>query len=89
MLRFSINRPAGLLQPIPIPNWKWETITMDFIIGLPKTKTQNDSIMVVVYKLSKATHFIPAKSTYKSINIANIFMKDIFQTSWDIENSHH
>lgn len=54
---------AGLLQPIAIPEWKWETITMDFITGLPKTKKNNDSIMVVVDKLSKATHCIPVQST--------------------------
>ena len=51
----------------------------DFITRLPKTNKQHDSIMVVVDKLNKAAHFIPIKSTYKAINIANIFMKEIFQ----------
>ena len=55
------QHPGGLLQPIPILEWKWETITMDFITGLPKTRKQHDSIMVVVVKLSKAIRFIPAK----------------------------
>jgi hypothetical protein len=41
---------------------------MDFITGLPRSSKQNDSIMVVVDKLSKETHFIPMKSTYKDIN---------------------
>ena len=48
---------------------------MDFITRLPKTKKHNDSIMVVVDKLSKETHFIPVKSTYKVVYIADIFMK--------------
>ena len=52
---------------------------MDFITGLPRTKKHNDSIMVVVDRLSKATHFIHVKSTYKEINIADIFMKEIFR----------
>ena len=52
---------------------------MDFIIGLPKTQRKNDSIMVVIDKLSKYAHFIPVKSTYKEINIAEIFMKEIFR----------
>eukprot|EP00253_Pinus_taeda_P022079 PITA_22079 len=53
------QHPAGLLQPLPIPEWKWEIISVDFITGLPKTKRNNDSIMVVVNKLSKEAHFIP------------------------------
>jgi hypothetical protein len=52
---------------------------MDFITGLPKSTRQNDSIMVVVDKLSKSSHFIPVKSTCKEIDIANIFIKDIFR----------
>ena len=63
------------MQPLPIPEWKWEVITMDFIIVLPKSKKQNDSIFVVIDKLSKATQFIPVKSTYKAVNIADIFLK--------------
>ena len=70
---------TGLLNPISILEWKWETITMDFITGLTKTNKQNDSNMVVVDKLSKSTNFIPVKSTYKAVNIADIFMRDIFR----------
>jgi hypothetical protein len=68
----------GLLQPLPIPEWKWKTISMDFIIGLPKSTKKNDAIMVVVEKLSKYSHFVPVKSTCKAIDIANIFMNEIF-----------
>ena len=73
------QHPAGLLQPLPIPSWKWEIISLDFITGLPKNQNQNDSIMVVVDKLSKAAHFIPVKTTYKAANIADIFLKQIFR----------
>ena len=52
---------------------------MDFNIGLPKPAKQNDVIMVVVDKLSKVAHFIPVKSTCKAIDIASIFMKEIFR----------
>ena len=52
---------------------------MDFITGLPKLSKQNDAIMVVVDKLSKFAHFIPVKSPCKAIDIANIFMKEIFR----------
>jgi hypothetical protein len=71
------RKPTGLLQPLPIREKKWEVITMDFIIGLPNTNKQHDSIMVVVDKLTKATHFVPVKTTHTSANIAEIFMKEI------------
>jgi hypothetical protein len=64
---------------LPVPEWKWETISLDFITGLPKTQKHNDSIMVVIDKLSKFAHFIPVKSTFKAINILEIFMKEIFR----------
>jgi hypothetical protein len=73
------QHPAGLLQPLPVSEWKWETISLDFITGFPKTQKQNDSIMVVIDKLSKSAHFIPVKSTFKAINIIEIFMKEIFR----------
>ena len=52
---------------------------MDFIIGLPMTWRQHDSIMVVVDKLTKAAHFIPVKSTHNTDDIAKNFMKEIFK----------
>ena len=48
------QHPAGLLQPLPIPSWKWEIISLNFITRLPRNQKQNDSIIVVVDKLSKA-----------------------------------
>ena len=52
---------------------------MDFITGLSMNWRQHDSIMVVVEKLTKATHFIPVKSTHKTDDIEKIFMKEIFK----------
>ena len=52
---------------------------MNFIIGLPNRKKQNDSIFVVADKFSKAAHFILVKSTYKEVHILDIFLKDIFR----------
>ena len=52
---------------------------MEFITGLPKSKKQNDSIFVVINKLLKEVHFILVKSTYKAMNIADIFLKEIFR----------
>ena len=76
------QNPGGLLQHFPILKWKWEVISMDFITVLPMTMRQHDSIMVVVDKLTKASHFIRVKSTYKADAILKIFMKEIFQIAW-------
>jgi hypothetical protein len=53
---------VGLLQSFPIPEWKWEVVTMDFITKLPKIVKQHDSIMVVVDKITKVSHLIPVRS---------------------------
>lgn len=60
MLNFTgiIYVPIGIIYPLPILKWKWEVITLDFIKRIPRTKRYNDSIMVVVDKLNKRTHFI-------------------------------
>jgi hypothetical protein len=63
LVKVDHRQPAGLLKPLPIPKWKWETISMDFITGLPRSTKYNDAIMVVVEKLRKDAHFIPIKST--------------------------
>lgn len=61
--------PSGLLQLLPISKWKWEVITLYFIARLPKSKTQNDTIMVVEDKLRKSTYFVPLQSTYKAFKL--------------------
>jgi hypothetical protein len=71
-LKVEHKHPTGFLHPFPIPEWKLEFVTMDFITKLPRTAKQHDSIMVVVEKLTKATHFIPMKSTHKEANIVEI-----------------
>jgi hypothetical protein len=71
------RHPTGLLQPLPIPEWKWEVVTMDFITRLPRTSKQHDSIMVVVEKLTKDSHFIPLKTTHKATDVADIFLKEV------------
>ena len=59
------QRPVGLLQPLNIPEWKWEEVGMDFIVGLPRMQSGYDSTCVIVDRLTKVAHFIPVKTTYK------------------------
>jgi hypothetical protein len=56
------KHPAGLLQLVQIPEWKWDSISIDFITRLPRIEKQHDAILVVVDKLSKAAYFIPIKN---------------------------
>jgi hypothetical protein len=57
------QRPAGTLQPITIPEWKWDHVEMDFVIGFPKSQKGNDAILVVIDRLSKVAHFLAVKET--------------------------
>jgi hypothetical protein len=70
------QRPAGLLQPLKVPEWKWEEISMDFIVGLPRTRDGYDSILVIV-DLTKVAHFIPVKTTYSGAQLAELYMSRI------------
>ena len=58
-----VQNPVGLLQSFPIPEWKWENVTIDFLVGLPRSLKSNDSIWIVVDRLNKSTHFIPIRTT--------------------------
>jgi hypothetical protein len=71
------QRPDGLLQPLKIPEWKWEEIEMDFIVGLPRTQAGYDSIWVIVDRLTKVAHFIPVKTTYSGAKLAELYMSRI------------
>jgi hypothetical protein len=71
------QRPAGLLHPLKIPEWKWEEIGMDFITGLPRTQKGYDAIWVIVDRLTKVAHFIPVKTTYKGSQLAELYMARI------------
>jgi hypothetical protein len=57
-------KPGGLLQPLSISEWKWDDMSMDFIVGLPMMACKFDSIWVIVDQLSKSTHFIPIHTRY-------------------------
>jgi hypothetical protein len=60
-----------------VPKWKWEEIGMDFVIGLPRTQKGNDSIWVIIDRLTKVAHFIPVKTTFGGANLAQIYLKEI------------
>ena len=71
------QKPRGLLQPLPIPMWKWEHITMDFIVGLPWTQKCHDAIWVVVDRLTKSAHFLAIKTTFNAEQLAELYIQEI------------
>ena len=71
------QKPSGLLQPLPIPEWKWERIIMDFVFKLPPTVQRHDDIWVVVDRLTKFTHFIPIREKFSPQKLAELFMNHI------------
>jgi hypothetical protein len=66
-------KPEGLLQPLSIPEWKWDDISIDLIVGLPMMARKLDSIWVIVDRLSKSAHFISV-NTYKAEKYAEIYI---------------
>ncbi|KAA3473644.1 reverse transcriptase [Gossypium australe] len=69
--------PLGLLQPIKIPLWKWERITMDFVSGLRLTPTRKDLVRVIVDRLTKSPHFIPVHIDYSLQRLAKLYVAEI------------
>ena len=71
------RHPSGLPQPHEISEWKWDVISMDFIVGLPLSSCRHDAILVTVDMLTKVAHFSPMRTTFIAWNIAQVFLRDI------------
>ena len=73
----STQAPAGMLQPLPIPHERWDTVTMDLITDLPVTHAKHDSVVVFVDKLSKMVEIVPCKKTIDSAGFAEVFVNSV------------
>ena len=71
--------PFGLLNPLPIPQWKWDNITMDFVSGFPLTQRKHDAIWVIVDRLTKSAHFLPILLDYSMDRLADLYTNEIFR----------
>jgi hypothetical protein len=76
-VKAEYQQPAGLLQSLQVPEWKWEEIAMDFVVGLPRTQSGSDSIWVIMDRLTKVAHFIPVKTTYSEPQLAELYISRI------------
>jgi hypothetical protein len=69
--------PAGLMQPLDIPEWKWEEIGMDFITGLPLKPKKKDMIWVIVDRLTKSAHFLAVNQKDSGEKLVYLYVQEI------------
>ena len=68
------QKPSGLMQSLFIPEWKWYSISMDFVSGLPRTPGNFEAIWVIVDRLTKSAHFIPMRMDYPLEKLAKLYI---------------
>jgi hypothetical protein len=73
------QRLAGLLKPLDVSVWKWESVSMDFIIGLPRTPKGHDSIWVIVDRLTKVAHFVAVRTNYRVKQLVDLYVDNILR----------
>jgi hypothetical protein len=73
------KKGVGLLQPLPVPEWKWEEVTMGFVAGLPPTQSKKDAIWVVIDRLTKLAHFIPVNVRDSMEKLTKIYNQEVFR----------
>ena len=71
------QKPPKLLQSLPILQWKWEHISIDFVVGLPRSQQGHDAIWVIVDRLTKTAHFVAYSMTYSVERLSRLYIQHI------------
>ena len=79
LVKANHQKPGGTLQSLDIPVWKWEHISMDFVIGLPCNKRKNDTVWVIVDRLTKSAHFLAIQVNLPMHRLAELYISKIFR----------
>ena len=74
--KYSTQKPAGLLQPLPIPSQVCEDVSIDFITCLPQSRGFT-TILVAVDRLTKYAHFAPLPKSYNALKVATVFIDTV------------
>ncbi|XP_020684049.1 uncharacterized protein LOC110100742 [Dendrobium catenatum] len=77
LVKAEHQRPGRLLQSLPIPEWKWEEVTMDFAMDFPRSRQRHDAIWVIVDRLTKSAHFLSIRQTNLVDKLAQVYVKEI------------
>jgi len=73
------KRPGGIMQPLKIPVWKWDSISMDFVTHLPWTFRGHDTIWVIVDRLTKSAHFLTMNLRMSMVKLTQLYIKEIMR----------
>ena len=76
-VKIEHQRPAGTLQPLPIAEWKWEHIAMDFVTEFPRSSSGQDSVWVILDRLTKSAHFLPMRMTDSVASLSQLYIREI------------
>ncbi|XP_072062115.1 uncharacterized protein [Arachis hypogaea] len=76
-VKIEHQKPSEMLQPLEIPQWKWEGVAMDFVTGLPKTRSGFDAVWMIVDRLTKFAHFLPIRVNYSMEELARLIGRAI------------
>ena len=76
-VKAEYQAPTGKLHPLSIPEWKWEKITMDFVLRLPRTFRKHDAIWVIIDQLTKLAHFLPVQQSDLLDKLSRIYVSEI------------